>query len=574
VAFQPQAFGKYFLVDKISTGGMAEVFKAKTYSHGGFENLLVIKRILSHLGEDQEFVDMFIDEAKVSVALQHANVVHLYDFGRIGDDWFMAMECLDGKDVRSILRQLARKRRFLPIEYAIYVASEACKGLEYAHRKTDLQGRPYGIVHRDVSPSNILVSYEGDVKVADFGIAKAQFSSLDTVGGVLKGKYEYMSPEQASGRSMDLRSDLFSLGIILHEMLTGRRLFKTGSEFTTLERIKACEVAPPSYVNARVPEALDRIVMKALARLPEDRYKNAAEMGQALQDYLFPQTADQLRADLSRTMQDLFANEIAEERLRLEHGSEVAAKLREQAPDYAEGWEGQTSSSLSRASEFAQSWGPLILGGVALLLMPVLGLAVGGLIWVANRDAPTEQVAPTAGALDILVLPAAEVRVDGMNYGEKGTLALEDIPPGPHVIRLEKEGYETVLETVSIEAGQRYTFRKTLKYLEPAPAPAPAPAPEPVRRTSPPPTRVAPPTPTPTPVAAQTGTLAVALIGGGWAWVYVDNERLEQTAPLTGHELPTGTYTIRVENPDLGISHSEKVTVSPGKQITVRARPL
>jgi serine/threonine protein kinase len=574
VAFQPQAFGKYFLVDKISTGGMAEVFKAKTYSHGGFENLLVIKRILSHLGEDQEFVDMFIDEAKVSVALQHANVVHLYDFGRIGDDWFMAMECLDGKDVRSILRQLARKRRFLPIEYAIYVAAEACKGLEYAHRKTDLQGRPYGIVHRDVSPSNILVSYEGDVKVADFGIAKAQFSSLDTVGGVLKGKYEYMSPEQASGRSMDLRSDLFSLGIILHEMLTGRRLFKTGSEFTTLERIKACEVAPPSYVNARVPEALDRIVMKALARLPEDRYKNAAEMGQALQDYLFPQTADQLRADLSRTMQDLFANEIAEERLRLEHGSEVAAKLREQAPDYAEGWEGQTSSSLSRASEFAQSWGPLILGGVALLLMPVLGLAVGGLIWVANRDAPTEQVAPTAGALDILVLPAAEVRVDGMNYGEKGTLALEDIPPGPHVIRLEKEGYETVLETVSIEAGQRYTFRKTLKYLEPAPAPAPAPAPEPVRRTSPPPTRVAPPTPTPTPVAAQTGTLAVALIGGGWAWVYVDNERLEQTAPLTGHELPTGTYTIRVENPDLGISHSEKVTVSPGKQITVRARPL
>jgi len=344
VAFQPQAFGKYYLVDKISTGGMAEVFKAKTYSHGGFENLLVIKRILSHLGEDQEFVDMFIDEAKVSVALQHANIVHLYDFGRIGDDWFMAMECLDGKDVRNILRQLARRRRFLPIEHAIYIASEACKGLDYAHRKTDLQGQNYGIVHRDVSPSNILVSYEGDVKVADFGIAKAQFSSLDTVGGVLKGKYEYMSPEQASGRTVDLRSDLFSLGIILHEMLTGRRLFKTGSEFTTLERIKSCEVPPPSYVNARVPEALDRIVMKALARAPEDRYQTAAEMGLALQDYLFPQTADQLRADLARSMRELFEEEIVEERHRLEHGSAIAEKLREQAPEYAEGWEGQTSS--------------------------------------------------------------------------------------------------------------------------------------------------------------------------------------------------------------------------------------
>ncbi|MBW1876760.1 MAG: serine/threonine protein kinase [Deltaproteobacteria bacterium] len=570
MAFQPQAFGKYYLVDKISTGGMAEVFKAKTYSHGGFENLLVIKRILPHLGEDQEFVDMFIDEAKVSVALQHANIVHLYDFGRIGDDWFMAMECLDGKDVRSILRQLARKRRFLPIEYAIYVASEACKGLEFAHRKTDLQGRPYGIVHRDVSPSNLLVAYEGDVKVADFGIAKAQFSSLDTVGGVLKGKYEYMSPEQASGRSMDARSDLFSLGIILHEMLTGRRLFKTGSEFTTLERIKTCEVAPPSYVNARVPEALDRIVMKALARLPEDRYQSAGEMGQALQDYLFPQTADQLRADLARSMQDLFADEIGEERRRLEHGSEVAAKLREQAPEYAEGWEGQTSSSLSRASEFAQSWGPLILGGVALLLIPVLGLAVGGLLWVAKRDAPVEEVAPTAGALDILVLPATNVRVDGIDYGETGTLALEDMAPGPHVIRLEKEGYETVLETVTIEAGQRHTLRKTMQYVEPEPEPEPAP----VQRIPSRPIPVAPPTPTPAPVAAETGTLAVALIGGGWAWVYVDGVRIEKTAPLAGHELPSGTYTIRVENPDLGISHSEKITVDPGEQATVRARPL
>ncbi|MBW2253032.1 MAG: serine/threonine protein kinase [Deltaproteobacteria bacterium] len=572
MAFQPQAFGKYYLVDKISTGGMAEVFKAKTYSHGGFENLLVIKRILPHLGEDQEFVDMFIDEAKVSVALQHANIVHLYDFGRIGDDWFMAMECLDGKDVRSILRQLARKRRFLPIEYAIYVASEACKGLEFAHRKTDLQGRPYGIVHRDVSPSNLLVAYEGDVKVADFGIAKAQFSSLDTVGGVLKGKYEYMSPEQASGRSMDARSDLFSLGIILHEMLTGRRLFKTGSEFTTLERIKTCEVAPPSYVNARVPEALDRIVMKALARLPEDRYQSAGEMGQALQDYLFPQTADQLRADLARSMQDLFADEIGEERRRLEHGSEVAAKLREQAPEYAEGWEGQTSSSLSRASEFAQSWGPLILGGVALLLIPVLGLAVGGLLWVAKRDAPVEEVAPTAGALDILVLPATNVRVDGIDYGETGTLALEDMAPGPHVIRLEKEGYETVLETVTIEAGQRHTLRKTMQYVEPEPEPEPEPAP--VQRIPSRPIPVAPPTPTPAPVAAETGTLAVALIGGGWAWVYVDGVRIEKTAPLAGHELPSGTYTIRVENPDLGISHSEKITVDPGEQATVRARPL
>src|SRR5690349_9807815 len=178
---------------------MAEIFKAKTFSHGGFENLLVIKRILSHLGESDEFVEMFIDEAKVSVALQHTNIVRIYDFGKILENYFIAMECVDGKDVRAMLRKLSRKRRFLPIEFAAYLAHEVCKGLDYAHRKTDLHGRPYGIVHRDISPSNILVSYEGDVKIADFGIAKAERNTYNTKDGVLKGKFEYMSPEQASG---------------------------------------------------------------------------------------------------------------------------------------------------------------------------------------------------------------------------------------------------------------------------------------------------------------------------------------------------------------------------------------
>ena len=163
-AFKPEAFGKYFLVDRVAMGGMAEIFKAKSFSHGGFENLLVIKRILAHLSDNEQFVRMFMDEAKVSALLQHNNVVRIFDFGKIRENYFIAMECVEGKDVKLILRKLAERRKLLPREFAVYVAMEAAKGLDYAHKRTTLQGQPLDIVHRDVSPSNILVSYTGEVK--------------------------------------------------------------------------------------------------------------------------------------------------------------------------------------------------------------------------------------------------------------------------------------------------------------------------------------------------------------------------------------------------------------------------
>src|SRR6185503_18485338 len=193
-SFAPEAFGKYYLVDKIAVGGMAEIFKAKSFSHGGFEKLLVIKRILGHLSDNLEFIEMFIDEAKISVTLQHPNIVQIYDFGKLRDNYFIAMECVEGRDVKGLLRKLAERRKLLPIEFAVYIAHEMCKGLDYAHKKADGQGKCLGIVHRDISPSNILVSYSGEVKVADFGIARAENSLHETRAGVLKGKFEYMSP--------------------------------------------------------------------------------------------------------------------------------------------------------------------------------------------------------------------------------------------------------------------------------------------------------------------------------------------------------------------------------------------
>ena len=247
--FQPELFGKYFLIDRVATGGMAEIFKAKTYSTAGFEKLQVIKRILAHLSDNEDFVSMFIDEAKISVSLQHANLVQIYDFGKIRDNYYIAMELVEGKDVKQILRKLAQKRKLLPEEFAIFIAHEVCKGLDYAHKKTNLQGEPLGIIHRDMSPSNVLVSYSGEVKIADFGIAKAEMSTYNTKDGVLKGKFEYMSPEQARGEDVTQQSDIFSVGIILYEMLTGRRLFKTENEIKTLEKIKAVSIRPPSSMS-------------------------------------------------------------------------------------------------------------------------------------------------------------------------------------------------------------------------------------------------------------------------------------------------------------------------------------
>ena len=213
--FQPEPFGKYYLLDKIAVGGMAEVFLSKTFGHSGFERTLIIKRILRHHVENGEFVEMFIDEAKLQVQLTHANIAQIYDFGKIDDDYFIAMEAVFGRDLKGLMRRLAERNQLLSPQFAVLITHELASGLGYAHTKTDSMGQPLHVVHRDISPSNVLVNYEGQVKVIDFGIAKADSGSYQTEAGVLKGKFEYMSPEQSFGLKIDARSDLFSVGICL-----------------------------------------------------------------------------------------------------------------------------------------------------------------------------------------------------------------------------------------------------------------------------------------------------------------------------------------------------------------------
>ncbi len=476
-SFEPQAFGKYFLVDKIATGGMAEIFKAKTFGHGGFENLVVIKRILGHLSDNQDFVEMFIDEAKVSVALQHANIVRVYDFGKVLDNYFIAMECVEGKDIRAILRRLSKQRRYLPIDFALFVVHEVCRGLGYAHGKTDLRGHPFGIVHRDVSPSNVLVSYDGDIKIADFGIAKAEQNTYTTADGVLKGKFEYMSPEQARGEPVDPRSDLFSLGILLYEMLTGRRLFKGESDLETLERIKRGDVRPPREVTPRVPPEAEAIVMKLLAPDRADRFQTAAKAQAAIRDVL-GRSPDEIRPELRQFVRDLFREDILEEIARFESGSAIAAAWRSTADESL--WEGNTSTSGTLQTAPAQAPAPTarrsagIVAVVVALFLVVGAIAAGLTAWALLGQQrpeivvvePIAPAAPTVGRLSINVLPAAEMFLDGRPIGQGSTLRVPDLAPGEYVLKLVVEGREPHEEKVVVTAGEDALVQHTFPLAE------------------------------------------------------------------------------------------------------------
>jgi len=303
-----ETYGPYQLLEKIAVGGMAELFRAKRTGVEGFEKVLAVKRILPHLSDNKEFVDMFIDEAKMVAGLAHPNIVQIFDLGKIEKSYYIAMEYVHGRDLRSILRRAKEKGVGLPRELAVLVASRVCSALEYAHRKKDDRGQKMKIVHRDVSPQNILISFEGDVKLTDFGIAKAATKATAHESGALRGKLLYMSPEQAWGKPMDRRSDIFSLGLVLYEMLTEQRPFLGSSELSILEMVRECRIAAPRSVNAEIPEDLERAVMKALARDPDERYEDAADMQKDLELHLHsgrPPTG----ADIARFMQQIFGQE-------------------------------------------------------------------------------------------------------------------------------------------------------------------------------------------------------------------------------------------------------------------------
>jgi serine/threonine protein kinase len=320
---KPTLFGKYLLLERINVGGMAEVFTAKAFGVEGFERILAIKKILPTMAEDEEFITMFIDEARISVQLNHANVVHIHELGKHEDTYFIAMEYVAGRDLRTLLERYRRRQELMPTAQAVFIASKMCEGLDYAHRKKDARGQDLGIIHRDVSPQNILVSYEGEVKIIDFGIAKAANRSQKTQAGILKGKFGYMSPEQVRGLPTDRRSDVFAVGVILYEMLTGERLFVGESDYSTLEKVRNADVPAPRQFNPNVPAGLEKVMLKALARDVEDRYQWASDLQEDLMRFLLAGDAIYSSKHLAGFMKEVFAEDLVREAEKMERYASI-----------------------------------------------------------------------------------------------------------------------------------------------------------------------------------------------------------------------------------------------------------
>ena len=286
---------------------MAEIYRAKTFDAHGHAHLVAVKRVLAHLAEDDDFIQMLVDEAKIASVLRHANIARVYEFARAGGEYFIAMEHVDGKDMRTLLERCRHKKKAMPPEHAAYVAAEVASALHAAHSAVDAKRRPLRIVHRDVSPSNVIASYVGEVKLCDFGIAKATLSKVNTKTGVIKGKVKYMSPEQALGRKLDHRSDVFSLGSCLYEMLTRVPPFTASNEMDLLIKVRDAKYRAISDLAPGVPPELEQITDKCLTRSRAHRYQTAAELEVDLRAFLRRYVPNYSRSHLGRYMRKMFA---------------------------------------------------------------------------------------------------------------------------------------------------------------------------------------------------------------------------------------------------------------------------
>jgi serine/threonine protein kinase len=391
---EPIQFGKYTLFERIGRGGMADVYKGRISGPAGFERVFVVKRILPHLSDDATFIKMFVEEAKMSARLNHPNIVQIFELGAVEGEYFISMEYVRGRDLAETMRAIWKTTGPPRPELVAYIGREACRALAYAHSLTDEAGRPLGMIHRDVSPSNIMLSYEGAVKLLDFGIAKALGEAPETTkSGTMKGKYAYMAPEQTEGDDVDHRIDIFSCGIVLHEVLTGRRLFKGTNDVLTIERVRRCEVPPPSQQNPMVPPQLDAVILRALAKDPDRRYGTAADMADALDDVVH--AARFQPTHLAQLLYDLFpieggapaprlsvnsSSHVSSSSIRSLRSPTVPPVSRSFSPAPPPPLSGFGASDLSLKPAF--NWKPVAAGALALTL--------GGLIlWrgvLARRD--------------------------------------------------------------------------------------------------------------------------------------------------------------------------------------------
>jgi serine/threonine protein kinase len=533
---QPIQFGKYTLFERIGRGGMADVFKARVQGPAGFERVFVVKRILPHLSDDPTFTKMFIEEAKMSARLSHPNIVQVFELGAVEQEYFISMEYVRGRDLAETMRTLWARIGPPRPELVAYVGREMCRALAYAHDLMGDDGTPLGMIHRDVSPSNVMLSYDGAVKLLDFGIAKAlggeeeEAEESGTQRGTLKGKFAYMAPEQTQGSDVDRRIDIFATGIVLHEILTGRRLFKGENDLQTVEKVRVCDVPPPSLQNPLCPPELDVIVLKALAKHRDDRFQSGAEMADALDDVVH--AARFQPSHLAQLMRDLFPAEAGGSEARNTSSARITQSMSGSSSRPYSGMRSPTIPPVSRSvssvrglqtREGSAVAPPRVrpfykrssVWGVAGLM--ALGF-VGGAVWMQSSAPVSTQVSgpkpdkPRALQLELNIqsIPdGAEVWVLGTNeYLGKTSFhhKFDWREDKPTILVFKLKGYEEITRDVkptwtglvhmkpasaalknrpgSRDDRDREKEKEKEKANPPAPTPAPSPAPaEPAKET-------------------------------------------------------------------------------------------
>jgi len=479
-----ERFGKYLLVGELASGGMAQIFLAVHEGLEGFSRVVALKRVLPYLTESSEFVQMFLDEARIAARLEHPNIVRTYEFGTEAGRYFIEMEYLAGEDVSAVLNRAARLQQRLPISFVVEIMSRVCAGLHFAHNLNDSTGRPLGLVHRDVTPGNIVVTYFGEVKLIDFGVAKAATNNVRTRAGMLKGKIAYMSPEQLRARGIDRRSDVFSTGVVLWELLTGARLFSRDSDAATLYAILDDPVPPVRTHRPEVPAELAAIVERALARTPDDRWATAEDMQLALDGFLAAHPrADSVgpgvSAGISPSVAETGARRLAREMERLfgaprTHAKRCIAQNRSLAANIAVVTKLQSDVLAGPVGSFAETLVPQPpeaaeppaaprsgRGWVVALLVGAIAIGLGaGLAYVMTRHDAVEPGAAKLGpaALTVTSHPAgAAIYVAGEPTGMTTPATLANIAPGRIAIRLELAGYPPAETAVELAPGASVT---------------------------------------------------------------------------------------------------------------------
>ncbi len=518
---------------------MAEIYLAKVSGLQGFEKLVVVKRILPQLANDNQFIEMFLDEARVAATLQHPNIVQMYDIGAADDNYFISMEYVHGEDVRSIMRQLRKARRPLPLDQAINICIGVCAGLHYAHDKRGFDGTPLNIVHRDINPQNVIVTYDGGVKILDFGIAKASNRlNTETRHGTLKGKIPYMSPEQCQGRPLDRRSDVYAIGIMLYELTTGTRLYRGDSDFEVMKQIVEHPVIPPSSRKQPYPLELEQIVLRALQKdyepkpdaLPYDyRYQSAQELQADLESFVRQERLVVSNIALSAFMHDLFGERI--DAWRQASAAADQDKLVEVLADK------QYGSSASGSSSSLDQIEMLDDDDIEEVLNSELTVR-------ANT-------------------PVSEISVMNAPSLAQHSEVVESPAEGKKWSRLAAIGG---LIAIVIAAGAFFLTRSSSEQKEPAAEPAvePTPAPElePPVEPTPPPEEEQPPAPT-------TGVARVETTPEG-ARVIIDGKAWRETTPTEVPDLEAGHHELRIEMTDHE-PYTGEFTITAGQSELVQA---